>query len=38
MRFGHGRRVKNSENCISAAAETEKTAKNGFPTIGKQQD
>lgn len=39
MRFGHGRRVKkNNKKSISAAAETEKTAKNGFPTIGKQQD
>lgn len=38
MRFGHGRRVKNSKKSISAAAETEKTAKNGFPAIGKQQD
>lgn len=38
MRFGHGRRVKNGKNSISAAAETEKTAKNGFLTIGKQQD
>lgn len=38
MRFGHGRRVKNNKRSISAAAETEKTAKNSFPTIGKQQD
>lgn len=38
MRFGHGRRAENSKKRVSAAAETEKTAKNGFPTIGKQQD
>ena len=29
---------KKQQKNISAAAETEKTAKNGFPTIGKQQD
>lgn len=38
MRFRHGRRVENNKNNISATAETEKTAKIGFPTIGKQQD
>jgi len=38
MHFGHGRRAENNKNNISAVAETEKTAKNGFPTIGKQQD
>ena len=32
MRFGHGRKTKNGENCISATAETEKTPQNGFPT------
>ena len=32
MRFGHGRKTKNDENCISAMAETEKTPQNGFPT------
>lgn len=32
QRFGHGRKTKNGENCISAMAETEKTPQNGFPT------
>ena len=32
MRFGHGRKTKNDENCISATAETEKTPQNSFPT------
>ena len=32
MRFGCGRRVKNSKNCVSATAETEKMLQNGFPT------
>ena len=32
MRFGHGRKTKNGENCISATAETEKTPQTGFPT------
>ena len=32
MRFGHGRKTKNDENCISATAETEETPQNGFPT------
>ncbi len=32
MRFGHGRKTKNGENCISATAETEKMPENGFPT------
>lgn len=32
MRFGHGRKTKNDENCISAMAETEKTPQKGFPT------
>ena len=31
LRFGHGRKTKNGENCISATAETEKTPQNGFP-------
>ena len=37
-RFGHGRKMKNGENCISATAETEKSLKNGSPNIGKQKD
>ena len=32
MRFGHGRKTKNGENCISATAETEKMPQNDFPT------
>ena len=32
MRFGHGRKTKNDENCISATAETEEMPHNGFPT------
>ena len=36
--FRRGGRVENSKKSISAAAETEKTAKNGFLIIGKQQD
>ena len=32
QRFGHGRKTKNGENCISATAETEKMSQNGFPT------
>ena len=32
QRFGHGRKTKNGENCISATAETGKTPQNGFPT------
>lgn len=38
MRFGRGRRVENNKKSISAVAESEKTTKIGFPTIGKQQD
>ena len=32
MRFAHGRKTKNDENCISATAEIEKTPQNDFPT------
>ena len=32
MRFGHGRKTKNGENCISATAETEKQPQNSSPT------
>ena len=32
MRFGHGRKTKNDENCISATAETEKTPQNSIST------
>ena len=32
MCFGHGRKTKNDENCISAMAETEKLPQRGFPT------
>lgn len=34
MRFGHGRRVKNSKKSISATAETEKTTKTAFSLSG----
>ena len=37
-RFGHGRKTKNGENCISATAETEKTPQTGFPTPWKRED
>ncbi|MFC2581865.1 MAG: hypothetical protein ACFNYJ_07200, partial [Segatella oris] len=36
-RFGRGRKTKNGENCISAAAEIEKTLKITFPTPWKQK-
>ena len=32
QRFGHGRKAKNDENCISATAETEEMPQNSFPT------
>ena len=35
MRFAHGRKTKNDENCISATAEIEKTPQNDFPTSWK---
>ena len=31
MRFGHGRKTKNDENCILATAETEEMPQNSFP-------
>ena len=37
-RFGRGRKTKNGENCISAAAEIEKTLKITFPTPWKQKN
>ena len=36
-RFGHSRKTKNGENCISATAEIEKTLKITFPTPWKQK-
>ena len=30
QRFGHGRKTKNGENCISATAEKRKTVKTAF--------
>ena len=30
MRFGHGRKTRNGENCISATAEAEKTPQKRF--------
>ena len=32
MRFAHGRKTKNDENCVSATAETEKTPQNSIST------
>ena len=37
-RFGHSRKTKNGENCISATAEIEKTLKITFPTPWKQKN
>ena len=38
MCFGHGRKTKNDENCISAMAETEKLPQRGFPTPWKWKE
>ena len=32
LHFGHGRKLKNEKNCVSATAEIEKTLKITFPT------
>ena len=37
-RFGHSRKTKNGENCVSATAEIEKTLKITFPTPWKQKN
>ena len=36
-RFGHSRKTKNGENCISATAETEKMTKIGFLALREMQ-
>ena len=37
LHFGHGRKLKNEKNCVSATAEIEKTLKITFPTPWKQK-
>ena len=38
LHFGHGRKLKNEKNCVSATAEIEKTLKITFPTPWKQKN
>ena len=38
LHFGHGRKLKNEKNCVSATAETEKTLRITFPTPWKRKN
>ena len=38
LHFGHGRKLKNEKNCVSATAEIEKTLKITFPTPWKHKN